>query len=342
MKLAGEFTLPAPPGEYLKAKVLTGSCSPYKTTSASTGRSLDIMIIMLIILFLHSFLIKFCCVYHASLMLLLLLLLLLLLGSSSISAASQTPIEDQFPLESFNIYTDCNRHHQQVPVFVGELYKRGHGHKTWKRRKIQFSGRRIKYFEKTTFKGDFDVRGCTIEVPITAESGAPTQFQFILHSQNTKDASLICCAETDDVRNLWIRLVNIQSRMLTASASCMNCPPVRVGFMKKQGHVMRNWQKRYFVLDMGILRYYEKSAGKGLGEKLKGEIGLAGARVDMQGGDRLYISEGSGGAKDLLLHVEDVAHEDGLSMCELWFRDLQQHIKFATENHHLVDIQSKE
>jgi hypothetical protein len=78
------------------------------------------------------------------------------------------------PGEIFNLVTDCTRRDQQVPVFsgkaptgiiivnhciygpviAGELYKRGHGVKSWKRRKFQFSGRRIKYFEKNVFKGE--------------------------------------------------------------------------------------------------------------------------------------------------------------------------------------------
>jgi len=30
------------------------------------------------------------------------------------------------------------------------------------------------------------------------------------------------------------------------------------GYLSKQGHFMKTWTKRYFVLDGGFLRYYEK------------------------------------------------------------------------------------
>jgi hypothetical protein len=32
------------------------------------------------------------------------------------------------------------------------------------------------------------------------------------------------------------------------------------GFMKKRGHVVKNWKRRFFVLDQGILRYYADSS----------------------------------------------------------------------------------
>jgi hypothetical protein len=35
-------------------------------------------------------------------------------------------------------------------------------------------------------------------------------------------------------------------------------PPVMKGWLMKQGHVVKNWKKRHFVLDDGILIYYEE------------------------------------------------------------------------------------
>ena len=34
-------------------------------------------------------------------------------------------------------------------------------------------------------------------------------------------------------------------------------PPMKKGWMKKEGHVVKNWKDRHFVLDSGILIYYE-------------------------------------------------------------------------------------
>jgi hypothetical protein len=87
--------------------------------------------------------------------------------------------------------------------------------------------------------GDFDVKDCRIEIPQIAESGAPTYFQFILHSQQTKDASLICCADSQEGRDQWIKAISTQCKVLAANAACMNCPPSRAGYLKKQVKITR-------------------------------------------------------------------------------------------------------
>jgi len=52
-------------------------------------------------------------------------------------------------------------------------------------------------------------------------------------------------------------------------------PELRKGFILKQGHVIKNWKNRYFVLDAGILTYYESSSPvPPYGVKKKGEISL--------------------------------------------------------------------
>lgn len=99
----------------------------------------------------------------------------------------ETPIDPSFPQDVFNICTYMHAHTttaadisrpsvaaavaalaagaSQACVFVGELFKRGHGVKSWKRRKFLFSGRRIKYYEKNVFKGSFSL-GCVFHVSL--------------------------------------------------------------------------------------------------------------------------------------------------------------------------------
>lgn len=48
--------------------------------------------------------------------------------------------------------------------------------------------------------------------------------------------------------------------------------------------MVRNWKRRYFVLEKGVLRYYEKKASGDVspyGESLKGEVDLLGANISM-------------------------------------------------------------
>lgn len=36
-------------------------------------------------------------------------------------------------------------------------------------------------------------------------------------------------------------------------------PAIYMGYLTKRGHFVRNWKRRYFVLDAGVLKYYSKS-----------------------------------------------------------------------------------
>ena len=50
---------------------------------------------------------------------------------------------------------------------------------------------------------------------------------------------------------------------------------VKQGWLRKQGHVRRNWKQRWFVLERGVLRYYvEPLAIHPYGANLRGEINL--------------------------------------------------------------------
>ena len=50
---------------------------------------------------------------------------------------------------------------------------------------------------------------------------------------------------------------------------------VQQGWLRKQGHVRRNWKRRWFVLERGVLRYYvEPLAIHPYGANLRGEINL--------------------------------------------------------------------
>ncbi|KAL9649043.1 hypothetical protein ABK040_008420 [Willaertia magna] len=67
---------------------------------------------------------------------------------------------------------------------------------------------------------------------------------------------------------------------------------IKEGFLVKQGHVVKNWKKRWFVLRRGVLQYFKSV------QKLKdaaGNINLSGARMarlDVIGGFTIYDSKG--------------------------------------------------
>jgi hypothetical protein len=64
-----------------------------------------------------------------------------------------------------------------------------------------------------------------------------------------------------------------------ASIATLPAPRRLTGWMKKQGHVAKNWKTRFFVLDHGFLTYYVDQQEKPpYGIDRKGQICLAGYR----------------------------------------------------------------
>jgi hypothetical protein len=119
------------------------------------------------------------------------------------------------------------------------------------------------------------------------------------------------------------------------SAQCASPPPICLGYLTKLGHLMKSWRKRFFVLEMGRLTYFEKPSGKDTspyGVNQKGCMVLT--NVQLQESDQesernsdvlnqIYlVNEDSG--KDLLLSAAD--YQDA----QRWKEALQAHILFAT------------
>lgn len=96
--------------------------------------------------------------------------------------------------------------------------------------------------------------------------------------------------------------------------------------MKKQGHVLRTWRRRYFVMDMGMIQYFDKKgASANQGDGYKGRLYLAGCEVRWTPNtDRLYITA-SEGARDLLLQTESI--DDA----EEWEAAILRHIDYASK-----------
>lgn len=64
--------------------------------------------------------------------------------------------------------------------------------------------------------------------------------------------------------------------------SVATLPPLKKGFILKEGHLIKNWRNRFFVLDAGTLTYYESSTDTyPYGVTKKGEMFLKDATLNV-------------------------------------------------------------
>jgi hypothetical protein len=111
---------------------------------------------------------------------------------------------------------------------------------------------------------------------------------------------------------------------MTSRPSVSAAPAREVGWLKKEGRGMiKSVTNRYFVLDEGVLRYYEKSSAQppyGIGEK--GQVSIRGAAVEKKDKFKIYLISSGGGERNLMLQCPDGAE------CTRWTTALSSHIAF--------------
>ena len=172
---------------------------------------------------------------------------------------------------------------------IGFLFKQGHGYKSWKGRTMLLQGRSLKYFDGDKMKGTIDIKDAVVhECPYSECSAPETSFPFKITTPH--EYYYMYTTEEED-RLVWKTVVDAKAQAIRIATTDEqgNRLLLRRGFLKKEGHLIRNWKKRFIVLDMGILIYYEKeSAGNKLsppkapfGDTEKGRITLAGATKEI-------------------------------------------------------------
>eukprot|EP01038_Epipyxis_sp_PR26KG_P006789 gene6789-9299_t len=109
-----------------------------------------------------------------------------------------------------------------------------------------------------------------------------------------------------------------------AVASKVQEPPVKRGFAKKQGQLVKTWKHRYFVLEKGILTYFADllSDSPPYPVHKKGEVSLIGMKV-LFFEDMILLTSDGKTDRDLLIKVTDQEERKG------WISSLLNHIKFA-------------
>lgn len=107
-------------------------------------------------------------------------------------------------------------------------------------------------------------------------------------------------------------------------------PALKKGFILKEGHLVKNWKNRFFVLENGVLAYYESSTDKApYGVNKKGEILLQGtiAKVDKNVITIAYDGDASTreGQTSLALEIRYPTERDE------WFDAIRSHTEYANK-----------
>jgi hypothetical protein len=140
-----------------------------------------------------------------------------------------------------------------------------------------------------------------------------------------------------DLRELFSLVIITKTRQLSVAKDLITIPDLTTGWLKKQGHMVKNWKRRFFVLSYGVVKYYEKNGqeGRGSGENELGSVDLKGATVKVVVNSEISAKSGSGkdcrlsivqsSGKDLLVEAESLVEKNA------WFDALKKHILYANQ-----------
>jgi len=99
-------------------------------------------------------------------------------------------------------------------------------------------------------------------------------------------------------------------------------PDKKKGYILKQGHVIKNWKNRFFILDEGVLTYYESSTPNApYGVNKKGELKLNDITVT-DNKSLVTLSTRGRGAADLVLEIKYPNER------EEWVAAIRQHVDY--------------
>lgn len=179
-------------------------------------------------------------------------------------------------------------------IFLGKFFKQGHQIRSWKERYFIISENKIIYYDLKNFSysGDINIEDCEINSTELNECQPPpplssiansnsSSFPFIIKSMTNGGEYLYCSCNIEDQRRKFIDILTFYTTESRSQKVLSNIPPMLTGYMKKKGHRRRNWKNRFFILNKGLLRYYEMNGqeGKGVAETPLGFIDLKDATV---------------------------------------------------------------
>lgn len=164
-------------------------------------------------------------------------------------------------------------------------------------------------------------------------------FGFSMVNYASGGQFLHCYVPSEYMRDLYQLVLQARNAHIASLKTLIQIPDMKTGWLLKQGHLVRNWRRRFFVLNYGVLAYYDQdnvASRKGTVEAPKGKINLKQAKVvvvvtDEQGGggrvteaqERVSITDAQGGVLVVQMQTKDEKKE--------WFDSLRKHVLYANE-----------
>ena len=144
--------------------------------------------------------------------------------------------------------------------------------------------------------------------------------------------SLPVVAEVEQSKELFAEVesaVPVSSSETVPITQMSTVPPLKKGFILKEGHLIKSWKNRFFVLENGVMTYYESSIDKPpYGAGKKGEMSLKDttAIVDKNIITITYNGDGASreGKSKLTLEIRYPTEK------EEWLQAINSHIAYCS------------
>ena len=106
-------------------------------------------------------------------------------------------------------------------------------------------------------------------------------------------------------------------------------PPLKKGFILKEGHLIKSWKNRFFVLENGVMTYYESSIDKPpYGAGKKGEMSLKDTTTTVDKNIITITYNGDGASREgkskLTLEIRYPTEK------EEWLQAINSHIAYCS------------
>jgi hypothetical protein len=116
-------------------------------------------------------------------------------------------------------------------------------------------------------KGFIPLDNCSVDFVPNSECNAPADsFAFkISNTTATGDEHLYSYVNNVELRHFFAVVLLCKARQMNIKRVLNKLPEKITGLLKLQGHMMKTWKTKYFVLASGQLKYFDsgpKSVGK--------------------------------------------------------------------------------